>query len=55
MTKISRFTIDRKEPFTFDPKSEKLIIEWASDGHNGAALGFELWQRVQRLLEASPS
>lgn len=27
-------------PRTCDPKSKKLIIEWASNGHNGGDLGF---------------
>lgn len=40
MSKVSRFTMDRKAPYAFDSRSEKVIIEWPSDGHNGAALGF---------------
>jgi glucose/arabinose dehydrogenase len=39
-TRILRYTIDRKPPYRFDPKSETLIIEWPSDGHNGGALAF---------------
>ncbi len=39
-TRISRFTMDRKSPFTFDTKSEVPIIEWESNGHNGGAVCF---------------
>jgi len=39
-SKIVRYTMDPKPPYTFDPKSEKVIIEWLSDGHNGAAMAF---------------
>jgi len=38
--RVTRWTMQRKAPYTLDPKSEKLIIEWASDGHNGAAICF---------------
>ena len=36
----SRFTVSRKPPFKIDPKSELMIIEWDSNGHNGADLAF---------------
>ena len=39
-TRVSRFTVDRKPPFHIDPKSEVVIIEWESDGHNGGDLAF---------------
>ena len=39
-TRVTRYTMDRKPPYTLDPKSAKLIIEWPSDGHNGGALAF---------------
>jgi glucose/arabinose dehydrogenase len=39
-TRVLRYTIARTPPFGLDPKSEKLIIEWASDGHNGGDLAF---------------
>jgi uncharacterized repeat protein (TIGR03806 family) len=39
-TKVVRYTINPKPPYTFDPKSRKVIIEWLSDGHNGAGLAF---------------
>jgi uncharacterized repeat protein (TIGR03806 family) len=32
--------MERKPPYKLDPKSETLIIEWPSDGHNGGALAF---------------
>jgi glucose/arabinose dehydrogenase len=39
-TRVSRYTVSRKPPFTIEPGSEKVIIEWASDGHNGGDLAF---------------
>ncbi len=39
-TRVLRYIIDRKPPYAFDAKSEKLIIEWPSDGHNGGAIAF---------------
>jgi uncharacterized repeat protein (TIGR03806 family) len=39
-TRVTRYTLDRKAPYTIIPGSEKLIIEWLSDGHNGGALDF---------------
>ena len=39
-SRVSRFTVDRKAPFHIDPKSELVIIEWESDGHNGADVAF---------------
>jgi glucose/arabinose dehydrogenase len=39
---ISRFHVNPQPPYEFDPKSEMTIIEWASDGHNGAAITFGL-------------
>ena len=39
-TRVLRYTMDRKAPYRLDPKSETLIIEWPSDGHNGGALAF---------------
>ena len=41
-SRVTRFTMSPKAPFTFDLKSEKTIIEWPSDGHNGAAICFGL-------------
>jgi uncharacterized repeat protein (TIGR03806 family) len=39
-TRVLRYTMDRKPPYALDPKSEKVIIEWLSDGHNGGAIAF---------------
>jgi uncharacterized repeat protein (TIGR03806 family) len=39
-TRVLRYTVDRKPPYRLDPKSESLVIEWSSDGHNGGALAF---------------
>jgi glucose/arabinose dehydrogenase len=39
-TRISRFTVSRQAPYECDPKSEKVIIEWPSNGHNGGDLAF---------------
>src|SRR5262245_48858828 len=41
-TKVVRYTIDRKPPCKIVPGSEKLIIDWAYDGHNGGDLAFGL-------------
>ncbi len=38
--RISRFTIDRAEPYRCDPASELVIIEWRSAGHDGGGLVF---------------
>ena len=39
-TRVTRYTMDPRPPYTLDLKSAKLIIEWPSDGHNGGALAF---------------
>jgi len=39
-TKVTRYTVDRKPPYRVDVASEKLIIEWLSNGHNGGAITF---------------
>lgn len=39
---ITRYTIERKAPFKFDADSRLQIIEWESNGHNGAAVTFGL-------------
>jgi glucose/arabinose dehydrogenase/mono/diheme cytochrome c family protein len=39
-TRVSRYTVARTPPYACDPKSEKVIIEWPSDGHNGGDLAF---------------
>ena len=35
---IARFTMARRAPFGLDPASEEVIIDWASDGHNGGGI-----------------
>ena len=40
MTRVVRYTVDRKAPFAVDANSRTTIIEWASDGHNGGAITF---------------
>ncbi|MCI0700321.1 MAG: PQQ-dependent sugar dehydrogenase, partial [Planctomycetia bacterium] len=37
---ITRYTMTTKAPYTLDIKTAKTIIEWESDGHNGAAVCF---------------
>lgn len=37
---ITRYTTTTKAPYTIDAKSAKTIIEWDSNGHNGAAVCF---------------
>ena len=39
---VSRFKVNPKPPYEFDAASETVIIEWPSDGHNGAAITFGL-------------
>lgn len=40
VSRITRYTMDPKPPYHFDPNSALTIIEWLSDGHNGAAVAF---------------
>ena len=39
-TRVSRYTLERTPPHAVVPGSEKRIIEWLSDGHNGGDLVF---------------
>ncbi len=39
-SQISRYTMKTSAPYDVDLKSEKVIISWESDGHNGAAVCF---------------
>ncbi|VTS06280.1 PQQ-dependent sugar dehydrogenase [Tuwongella immobilis] len=39
-TRVTRYTMERQEPYRVDPKSATEIIAWDSDGHNGAAIAF---------------
>ena len=36
--RVTRYTMNPGPPLTIDEKSAKTIIEWESDGHNGAAV-----------------
>jgi uncharacterized repeat protein (TIGR03806 family) len=37
---ITRYTISREPPFAVAAQSEHVIIEWPSNGHNGAGIAF---------------
>ncbi len=37
---IARFTVERQPPFRCDPDSERVIIEWHSQGHDGGGIVF---------------
>jgi glucose/arabinose dehydrogenase len=39
-TRVTRYTVARTPPYAIVPKSERTIIEWESDGHNGGDLAF---------------
>jgi uncharacterized repeat protein (TIGR03806 family) len=39
-SRVTRFTMERQAPYKVDPKSQTVIIEWESDGHNGDAIAF---------------
>lgn len=39
-TRISRFRVTQYDPPRADPKSEQLIFQWPSGGHNGGCLKF---------------
>jgi glucose/arabinose dehydrogenase/mono/diheme cytochrome c family protein len=38
--RVTRYRIDPTPPYAFHADSAEVIIEWDSDGHNGAALAF---------------
>src|SRR5262249_27819812 len=38
--RITRYTMARTPPYTLDVKSALTVIEWESNGHNGAAVCF---------------
>jgi uncharacterized repeat protein (TIGR03806 family) len=38
--RVSRFTVERQDPYRCDPSSEKRIIEWRSAGHDGGDMFF---------------
>lgn len=39
-SRVARYRVNREPPFEVDPASRRVIIEWPSDGHNGAAVVF---------------
>jgi hypothetical protein len=39
-SRVTRYHVDPHSPYKFDRDSATIIIEWESDGHNGAALDF---------------
>jgi uncharacterized repeat protein (TIGR03806 family) len=39
-SKLLRFQAETEAPYRVDPKSEKLLLEWRSGGHNGGCLRF---------------
>lgn len=40
LSRVTRYRIDPAPPYAFHPESAQVIIEWDSNGHNGAALAF---------------
>ncbi len=39
-SRLSRFTVGKERPWRCDPKTEQIILEWPSGGHNAGCLGF---------------
>jgi uncharacterized repeat protein (TIGR03806 family) len=39
-TRVARFQVKKDNPLQADPKSEKIIFEWPSGGHNAGCLRF---------------
>jgi putative heme-binding domain-containing protein len=39
-SRVSRFTVTSMDPPRCDPKSEVILLEWVTGGHNGCALKF---------------
>jgi glucose/arabinose dehydrogenase len=37
---VARYTMARQAPFGIDPASERVIIDWPSDGHDGGGMVF---------------
>ena len=40
--RVTRYTLARKAPFLVEEDSEKTILQWETNGHNGAAVTFGL-------------
>jgi glucose/arabinose dehydrogenase len=39
-SRVTRYVLHRSAPYSLDPRSATTIIEWESNGHNGAAVCF---------------
>ena len=39
-SRVSRFQVGKERPWRCDPKTEQVILEWPSGGHNAGCLGF---------------
>ena len=39
-TRVTRYTMQPRPPYTLDPASGRTVIEWESNGHNGGAVCF---------------
>src|SRR5262245_4627925 len=39
-SRVSRFQVGKERPWRCDPKSEKVLLEWPSGGHNAGCLVF---------------
>jgi uncharacterized repeat protein (TIGR03806 family) len=39
-TKVLRFTLEPSLPYSCDPNSSQVVIQWPSNGHNGGDLAF---------------
>jgi uncharacterized repeat protein (TIGR03806 family) len=39
-SRVARFQVGKERPWRCDPKSEQVILEWPSGGHNAGCLGF---------------
>lgn len=40
--RVTRYTLQREAPWSLIPDSEQIILEWETNGHNGAAVTFGL-------------
>ncbi|MGE5194298.1 MAG: PQQ-dependent sugar dehydrogenase, partial [Deltaproteobacteria bacterium] len=39
-SRVSRFQVGKERPWRCDPKTEKIVLEWPSGGHNAGCLAF---------------
>lgn len=40
VTRVVRYTVDRRPPYAIDPATALMILEWESNGHNGGDVAF---------------